>query len=253
MLFLQPMHELASTLASLILSPLNWILFLVLLSFVVKKTPFKKSLRIVAVGLFLLFSNAWLLDLYARSFQPKPLQLASNANYSCGIVPGGFASPDNSGNAVFNSTADRFIQVLKLYKQGHVRHILLAGGNGKKQLGSFREAAWVKGQLMILGVPDSVIFIEDASNNTAENVLNSKKILLANQLQPPYLLISSAQHLPRASALFERNGLQVVPYPCSYIAGQGINTWRDFIPNLGTLQTWDIFLKESLGYYWYRS
>ena len=218
----------------------------------VNNSSWKKYLRLVAAALFLLFSNARLLDWYAGKYQPSPVALPAGKIYSCGIVAGGFASPDKAGNAVFNSTADRFIQVLKLFKQGHITHILLAGGNGRKELATFQEATFVKNELVTMGVPDSVIFVEDKSDNTMENASNSKRILDSKKLTGPYLLISSAHHLPRASVIFRNAGLETVAYPCSYIAGRGIGTWKDFIPSLGVLQTWNIFLKESAGYYWYR-
>ena len=246
------MHNLISTVAYFVLAPSLWILVLFALAFFAKRSTVKKVFNLFGLLLFLLFSNPWLLNWYARQYQPSPVRLAADITYSCGIVPGGFASPDKDGNAVFNSTADRFIQVLKLYRQGHISHILVSGGNGKKEMKAFREGAWVKNQFIIMGVPDSLIFVEDQSNNTLENARNSGKILKERFLQPPYLLISSAHHLPRATQIFKNAGVKTQPYPCSYIAGQGIATWASIIPSYGTLQTWNIFLKETAGYYWYR-
>lgn len=246
------MHAFLSSVLSFCLSPFYWILFLIIAGFLFRKTSIKKFCRWLAFILFLIFSNAWLLNVYARKFQPAPLQLSAANVYSCGIVPGGFASPDINGNGIFNSTADRFIQVLQLFKQGHISHILVTGGNGKKEMNAFREAAWVKQQLIIMGVPDSVVFTEDQANNTAQNASFAKRILDSLHLPPPYLLISSAHHLPRALLLFKKAGLPVVAYPCSYIAGRGIATMADLVPNIGTLFTWEIYLKETAGYLWYR-
>lgn len=246
------MHQFLSALLSFLLSPLHWILLLLFAGFLWKKSSFRKIFNVAVLVIFLVFSNAALLNWYARNFQPAPVRIPSNAVYSCGIVPGGFASPDADGNGVFNSTAERFIQVLKLFKLGHITHILVSGGNGKAEMDAFREGAWVKKQLLIMGVPDSVIFVEDQSNNTAENAINSKKILLKNRLSPPYLLISSAHHLPRATLLFKKAGVSTVAFPCNYIAGRGIPTLRDVVPNIGTLFTWELYLKETAGFYWYR-
>ena len=246
------MHQLASSVLSFLLSPLIWIAMLIIAGFLFRKKSVKKICWVLALIIFLVFGNGWLLNWYARQYQPTPVTLAHGTTYSCGIIPGGFASPDIEGNGNFNSTADRFIQALKLFKQGHITHILVSGGNGKKELKIFREAAWVKEQFVIMGVPDSVIFVEDQSNNTAENVIHTKRILDSGHLPPPYLLISSAHHLPRAAVLYKKSGLAVVEYPCSYIAGRGISTIADLMPGIGTLQTWDIYLKETAGYLWYR-
>jgi uncharacterized SAM-binding protein YcdF (DUF218 family) len=246
------MHSFLSFLASFLFSPLYWIIALLLAGFIFRKAVVKKSCFGFALLLCLVFGNEWLLNSYAKSFQPAPVFFAAGQVFSCGIIAGGFASPDIDGNGIFNSSADRFIQALRLFKSGTISHILINGGNGKKQMKSFREAHWVKNELLIMGVPDSVILIEDESNNTKENALNAKKIFDSLQFSPPYLLISSAHHLPRASLLFKKAGVHTVAYPCNYIAGRGISSIAGIIPSLNVLDTWAIYLKETAGYYWYK-
>jgi uncharacterized SAM-binding protein YcdF (DUF218 family) len=246
------MHEFASTIFSYILSPFSWIVLLVIAAFISRKSSASKGLLITALLMFLVFSNPFLLNRYARSFQPKPVNLDYSV-YSCGIVAGGFASPDVDGNGYFNLSGDRFIEALKLYKLGKIQHILISGGNGQKELKTFREAAWVKQQFLIMGVPDSVIIIEDWSKNTIENAQNSKSLLEQHHLLPPYLLISSAHHLPRAIEIFQHAGVPVKPYPCNYLAGRDIVTFSSFVPSFMVLLTWNIFLKETAGYLWYKN
>jgi len=180
------------------------------------------------------------------------VSINKNAFYSCGIVPGGFASPDALGNGYFNATADRFIQAEKLYKQGNISHILISGGNGKINDETFREGSWVKSELIAMGIPDSVIFTEDQSNNTSDNAVFAKQILDSFGLKPPYLLITSAQHIPRASLLFKNAGVITEPFPCSYIAGRSSFSFSSLIPRPSVLLTWDIYLKETVGYAWYK-
>jgi uncharacterized SAM-binding protein YcdF (DUF218 family) len=200
-----------------------------------------------------LFGNSWLLDWYAKNWQPSPVTIKQSDFYNCGIVPGGFASVDVDGNGFFNATSDRFIQVLKLYKQGKISHILISGGNGKKDDKNFREGEWAKGELITLGVPDSVIFTEDKSNNTADNATYAKKILDSAKLKPPFLLITSAHHVRRASLLFKNAGIPTVPFPCSYVAGRANFTFSSLLPQFSVLSGWEVYLKESLGYLWYKS
>jgi uncharacterized SAM-binding protein YcdF (DUF218 family) len=202
--------------------------------------------------LFLVFSNQWLLDCYAKYWQPPPVAINKNVTYSCGIVPGGFASPDVDGNGYFNGSADRFIEAEKLYKLGTIRNILINGGNGKEMDKNFREGAYVKDQLVIMGIPDSVIFVEDESDNTADNARNAKRMLDSLQLKPPYLLITSAQHIPRASLLYKSAGMSVVEFPCTYIAGRNTFTLSSLLPTVSVLLTWDIYLKETAAYLFYK-
>lgn len=246
------MHQVASFLVSLFLSPFNWIVILLGVAWIFRKKAIRKPAMVIALCIFIVFGNKALFNLYVKNWQPKPIAINTLPVFSCGIVPGGFASPDADANGYFNATADRFIQVVKLYKLGQIKHILICGGNGKTDEKTFREAAWVKGELTSVGIPDSVIFIEDQSNNTADNALYAKPILDSLQLQPPYLLITSALHIPRASLLFKKAGVNVVPFPCNYTDGRGSTDFWDFIPRPSVLLAWEPFLKETAGYVWYK-
>lgn len=205
----------------------------------------KKLLFIAAALLFLVFSSPALFHAYARWYQAQPVVLPEGSHYSAGIVAGGFGSVDVAGNGYFNSAADRFIQIVRLYQTGIIDHILISGGNSKDNDSGFREAAWAKQQMTDLGVPASAILVEDRSNNTRDNARNSKKMLDSLDLRPPYLLVSSAFHLPRASRNFERAGIAVIPYPANYTEGRGPIGVSDFIPSLQTLSAWPRYVKEA--------
>src|SRR5258708_6555097 len=138
------MLQVASSLLTFFLSPVIWILLLVIAAYFVKKPRTKKYCRIAAWGILLIFSNGLLLTAYARLWQPAPRDVAADAPYSCAILLGGFGSPDVNDNGYFNMTADRFIQAVKLYKMGKIKHILINGGNGKLKNKGFNEGEWVK-------------------------------------------------------------------------------------------------------------
>lgn len=154
--------------------------------------------------------------------------------------------------AYFNGAADRFIQAFKLYKAGEIQHILVSGGNSKRKHKTFKEATWVKQELVSMGVPDSEIFTEDYSKNTMDNAINSKKILDSLHLQPPYLLITSAYHMPRAALLFNKAGIITDPYSCNYWAGYDGFSFALLLPQLNALNKWESLLKETIGYYSYK-
>src|SRR5450432_1973399 len=100
------MHQVASSVLSFFLSPLNWIIILLIAGYFLRKSLFKKICRILALCIFLLFGNAWLLDWYAGKWQLPPVVISPGIVYSCGIVLGGFASPDANENGYFNPAAD---------------------------------------------------------------------------------------------------------------------------------------------------
>lgn len=247
------MHEFASGVVSVFLSPFNWIIFLLVAAWLLKKQALRNTCKVLAATLFVVFGNQWLLDVYARSWQPQPVALPPSAGYSCGIIAGGFASPDLNANGYFNSSSDRFIQAVKLYQQGIIKNIIVSGGNGKQEEKGFQEGSWVKGELVSVGIPATDIFVEDRSGNTAENALNTKHILDSLHLPPPYVLITSAFHMPRASLIFKKQGLKIIPFPCNYTTGLGGFSAPDLLPRPSVLLGWDAYLKETLGYFWYKS
>src|SRR5690242_3166255 len=245
------MHSIITSFVSFLLSPFNWVVILVIAGFLVKRRSWRKYCFVAALFLFILFGNQFLLNVYAREWQPAPVSVNDLPTYSCGIVAGGFASPDADAHGFFNATSDRFIQILRLYETGKIKHIIVSGGNGRPDEHRFREGAWVKGQLVQMGVADSVVSVEDKSTNTAENAENTKHILDSLQLPAPYLLVTSAYHMPRASLVFKKAGLDVVPFPCNYTDGRGGTEFGDFIPRPSVLMGWDTYLKETVGYWWY--
>lgn len=245
------MHAFLSSAFSLALSPLNWIILLLAGSFIFKNAGIRKGMRICALVIFIAFGNHWLLSRLVSKWQPGPVPPERLAHYSCGIITGGFGSPDASGNGFFNISADRFIQMSKLYKLGKVSYILITGGNGKINSKAFREAGWAKKEFMAIGIPDSVIIAEDHSANTAENAQNAKRILDSAGLHPPYILVTSAMHMPRASLLFSKAGVPVRPFPCNYTEGRDSFSWDDLLPRPSVLLDWNPYLKEIFAYTWY--
>ncbi|HWZ03040.1 MAG TPA: YdcF family protein [Mucilaginibacter sp.] len=179
----------------------------------------------------------------------KPVPLKTSGPYSCAIVLGGFSSEGKNGEGFFNTSADRFIQGLKLLSTGQVSHILISGGNGNLIPDSFEEGDWVKTQLKLFKVPDSCILIEDRSRNTIENAAFTKPILQKAALQPPYLLVTSAFHMRRSLGIFKATGINVIPYSCNYLPGTGSTNISigDFIPDGSILGTWDYYIKEAIG------
>jgi len=235
-----------SKLLLIFILPFTWIAVCLIASLIVRKPHLKRRFFTAAMILLLIFTSPFLINQFAKLWDIKPVPL-KNQTYSCVIVLGGFSGVDANGEGVFNLSSDRFIQALKLVTTGKATHILVSGGNGNLLAGGFRESDWVKTQLELLKVPDSCIVVENRSRNTLENVAFSKGILAQKHLQPPYLLVTSAFHMRRALGIFKRQKIEVVPYPCNYLAGNGEFTITDLIPDAGPLNAWNFYIKEVAG------
>jgi len=247
------MYFILSKVLLFLLYPILWFFVLFIIAIATKNARRKKRLLIASVVLLYIFSNSLLLNLFAHAWDYSPYPANSTKTYSCVIVLGGFSGVDGSGNGFFNGASDRFIQGIELLATRKAKHLLVTSGNGNLIPGKFKEADWVDTQLKNLQFPDSSILIENNSRNTIENAVFSKKILSARDLNPPYLLVTSAFHMRRSMMIFRKEGYNVVPYPCNYIVGRGNITIVDLVPNAETLSNWNLYLKEMVGYvvdYW---
>jgi uncharacterized SAM-binding protein YcdF (DUF218 family) len=241
------MYAAFSAIFGFFISPLNWVLALMLVSLLSKGAKRKKRMLLAALIILGFFSNTFLLEMYARAWNVEPAPLAKGKTYSAAIVLGGFTSENRDGAGFFNGRAARLIEVMRLKSTGKVASILISGGNGLPGNG-FTEAGYVHQTLREMNFPDSVIFAEGESTNTVTNAKFSKQILNAKHLEPPYILVTSAFHMRRSMYIFKKNGMDVIPYPCDYIGGNNKMTFSDYIvPNVNALYDWSYYLKEFFG------
>jgi uncharacterized SAM-binding protein YcdF (DUF218 family) len=242
------MYFIFSKVLLFLLFPLNWIIVFLLIALFSKRPKLRRKCFVTGVVLLIIFTNPYLLYLFAKSWDIGPDSLSKGKVYSAAIVLGGFSGEDKNGDGVFNGYADRFIQGVRLKEEGKVSHILVSSGNGNLQQSNFKEAAWAKGILKEFNLPDSAILIEQQSRNTFENAAFSKKILENARLKSPYLLITSAWHMRRALYIFKKEGMDVIPYPSGHIDGNSKFFVADYVmPDAGALAGWGFYLKELVG------
>jgi uncharacterized SAM-binding protein YcdF (DUF218 family) len=231
-------------------SPVVWIITLFLLSFFTKREKGKKIFFRTAMGALLFFTNPAVIRLLESLYESKPVVLAKNAQYNAGIVLGGFVSYNlHDDRGYFNAASDRFIQTALLYQTGKIKKIIIPAGNGYIVQHNFHEADFIKEQLVQLGIPAGDIYTDPFSRNTIENAANTKKLVDSLHMSGPFLLITSALHMPRASRLFIKQGLQVQPYPCDFSSRQVANNiiQDDLLPSSSALVHWDKLMVEWIG------
>ncbi len=76
------------------------------------------------------------------------------------------------------------------------------------------EADWLAATLVDLGVPADCIVRERCSHTTRENARFSSRLLERRSVSE-VVVVTCSWHLPRAVALFEREGLRVSGWPTS--------------------------------------
>ena len=118
--------------------------------------------------------------------------------------------------------------------------------------GRSAEAEVDKRFLVDLGVPAEMVIVEGRSRDTAENARRCREILDRRGFKRP-LLVTSAYHMRRAVAAFEKEGVKVTPLPAQFMTSTGRTyLWADLLPGAGSLGMSATALKEHIGMLFYR-
>lgn len=163
------------------------------------------------------------------------------------VLGGGIANdvPDFDGKGqIAESAANRFIMGLRLHKALRIP-IILSGGQGYSYSNSEAEIAYRT--LKACGVEEKYIIKEDKSRNTIENAKFTKQICSQKGFHK-IILVTTACHLPRATILFNRQSMDVIPYPSNYRSNKEtiINAFV-FTPSRTYLYISSSAIKEYLG------
>jgi len=244
-----------SKILDFLLEPLLWIIALLIFSLLSKNLKRKRKSLIAAIVLLLVFSNSFLLDEAMRAWEMPATKISDTPEtYDAGIVLSGMVMYDNSLDRIqFNRRNDRLMQAVTLYKKGKIKKIFFSGGSGSLVYTYLKESEMVKKFLVEIGIPSEDIIIENKSNNTRENALFTKEVLEKEMPHGKFLLFTSAFHMRRAVACFEKVGIEVTPYSTDRYSGP-----RKYYPNhllmphSGTLFDWNSLLHEIIGYTVYK-
>ena len=156
---------------------------------------------------------------------------------------------------------DRFLAGLDLYRQGKAPRLLFTGGASPFRPGQPPEGQRYLEEAEQLGIPAAAMQSTPPVVNTAQEAVAIRQLLQGSDRStttPRILLVTSAFHMRRAQRLFERQGLNVVPFPVDFQArGQWAGPlWRDptqWLPTAGALDGSSRALRELLGRLVYRA
>jgi uncharacterized SAM-binding protein YcdF (DUF218 family) len=169
------------------------------------------------------------------------------------VVLGGalaVADPRQGTPFILGPSAGRIWHAASLYKAGKAPWVVVAAGSQQKNEGLPSEADAIADMLVSLGVPAASIQKETASRNTLENAQNVRPIL--DRLRAhKILLVTSAQHMPRAVSTFTKvwmhSELEILPAPADGNRIEERNSGDMWIPSPTALLRVTKALKEYAG------
>lgn len=180
--------------------------------------------------------------------QAGPRALADVRGAEFAVVLGGSMStpkPPQRPDPDLGMSSDRVWHAARLYHAGKVRRLLLCGGTSAPTERA-TEADSMRRFLLDLGVPDSAIVLERASTTTATNAEQAAAILRGLGVDT-VVLVTSALHMPRARAHFERVGLTVHPAPTDFEVVDEPFELERWLPNTRALDGSARAFKELVG------
>jgi uncharacterized SAM-binding protein YcdF (DUF218 family) len=240
------------------IKPIVWIIACFLLSFFLKNKKRKQSFFISGLVLLILLTNDAVFQGIVHWWEPEPVAIKDlEKKYDFIILLGGYSDFQTAmGKSEFQlglKGGNRLITALSLYKKGIGTKIILTGGSGKLLGDKFGEAEYVAPFLKTLGLPDSAFIIENKSRNTWENAVFSKQIVDSLQKNASCLLVTSALHMPRSKACYDKAGLPTTIYPTDYYSQYSDNLFKLFFePSSSKLYAWEALLHEWIGVITYK-
>ncbi len=135
----------------------------------------------------------------------------------------------------------RINEGLTLYRAYPQMKLIFSGYGGTDPISNARKNAQMA---IALGVDPKDIIILEAPKDTQEEAIASKRIV-GNQ---PIILVTSASHMPRASALFRKAGINVIPAPTDYQVKGGSELFQ--FPSASGLSKSEAAFHEYLGLLW---
>lgn len=235
--------------------------------------PLPLLLLLLGVGLLLLWFSRWQkggkviisfvwLTLLLLSLQPvadkllQPLESHySTWRVSAAPIPyivvlgGGYTyNPEwaPSANLIGNSLA-RVTEGIRLYHANPGAKLIFTGAAAQgNPVTSAQTAALVAESL---GISRTDIITLDTPRDTEEEAAGTAAIVG----QQPFLLVTSASHLPRAMVFFQDQGLHPTPAPANQLAiTSPLNPWEKIFPSAFYLSHSERAWYETLGLLWQR-
>lgn len=245
--------------------PLGLSFILVVLAlFLRRKARLRTALLVAVLIILYISSNRWVSYTLARSLEWRYLPLNPVPQAEAIVVLGGGTESEQFPRPMVevNSAGDRILYAAHLYKEGRAPFILLSGGNitwlGGRSMTPADEMAQI---LAMIGIPERAIWLQPDSRNTHEDALYSSKMLQEKGIRR-VLLVTSAMHMPRSVALFEHQGIEVIPAPVDFTITQdgweNLNAFEpqatlvNLVPNTSSLSLTTNVLKEYIGLLIYR-
>lgn len=186
-----------------------------------------------------------------ESRYPVPTQAALEHHVGVVVLGGATEHPalfQAHGQVPLGESAERLTVPVALMRVHPKWAMIFSGGEGRLLVTGVTEAELARVFFEQQGMDMARITLEGGSRTTRENAQQVVK-LLGERCKEPWLLLTSAWHMPRAMAEFEALGCKLTPYPVDFRTGLS-TPWTEYSLARSLLR-WQTALHEWLGLWVY--
>ncbi len=209
----------------------------------------KKLLFKIGLVLMLFFSNDFIANEAMRAWEVAPVRYSSlKKHYKVAIILSGFTKIHADYDDRIFLGLDRVTHAVHLYKIGVIEKFLISGGSGTLVKKRLLEADQIAQVLEIMGVSKDDILTESISRNTHESSIEVAKILTPQVKPEDCLLITSANHMRRSQACFNKVNFPAQAFSTDLLSHRTEFTFEKIvIPSTNALWFWQLLFKEVIG------
>ncbi|MDM8515632.1 envelope biogenesis factor ElyC [Desulfobacterales bacterium HSG16] len=135
----------------------------------------------------------------------------------------------------------RLIEGIRIYRKIPGCKLVLSGG-----IGPVPNAEMMARLAVELGIPDNDLVLEIHSKDTKDEAVMIKSIVK----NTPFIMVTSASHMPRAMAMFKKQGLDPIAAPAAHLVKKRGLTFYSFFPNSHGVYLTERAMKEYMGIVW---
>lgn len=238
------------------IQPLNLTIFLLLAGLIAAMIGRRRLAATGSVLAFLVLAlSAWtslgamMLNPLEQRFARPPLPEKVDGIV---VLGGGLEGVINlaRGGYELNAGGDRMVETAILARRFPTAKVIVSGGTGELFLEGEGDADTAPRLLGALGVSPDRLILENRSRNTYENAVFTKALMTPKPGET-WLLVTSAFHMPRAKALFDKAGFATLPWPVDYRTSgrEGVGLFRDNPAD--SLQATTVAIREWIGLFAY--
>lgn len=233
-----------------------WVLMILALGWVLCRRQWRTGLwlAIPVLLLFLLGSTPMAEGLVAHAEKPYAVPFASAPNSqpdAVVVLGGGFRPSDyDCHQFAWEAGASRITTGLGLVRHCSGACLVLGGSlpmDGNDCVIAARVQAWVES----LRLPDFTLTNLGICSNTHDESIAFKRLQQAHHWSH-IVLVTSALHMPRSVALFNKQGITVTPVACDFRACGTTKLPFSLFPQQDRLELLKAYMHEKIGMAYYK-